>query len=195
MTQLDEEHVVLVDESGAAIGTAPKRTVHHESTPLHLAFSCYVFGADGRLLLTQRAPTKRTWPDVWTNTACGHPASGETAAEAVRRRCDEELGLQLEALRLVLPAFRYRAVMSSGVVENELCPVFTATIVHDPVSDPSEVAATEWVDWAPFRDDVLTGRRAVSPWCVEQVRALVELGPDPSAWPTRDESELPPAAR
>ena len=50
-----EELVVLLDEDGRAIGTMPKAVVHDPDTPLHLAFSCYLFDHDGRLLLTQRA--------------------------------------------------------------------------------------------------------------------------------------------
>ncbi len=186
------EQVVLLDEEGRAIGTADKAGVHHAATPLHLAFSCYVFDRRGRFLLTQRAAAKRTWPAVWTNSACGHPAPGEPFLDGVRRRVGQELGLGLEELRLVLPAFRYRAVMADGTVENEMCPVTVALTSDDPRPDPAEVDEAVWVDWAGFRADVLAGRREVSPWCVQQVAALPA---DPLAAPACPASELPPAAR
>ena len=95
----------------------------------------------------------------------------------------------------MLPAFRYRAVMANGMTENEMCPVFTARTDDVPDVDPDEVAATRWVPWVAFRNDVLAGARAVSPWCVEQVLQLAELGDDPLRWPGAPESDLPPAAR
>lgn len=187
-----DEQVVLLGEDGYAIGAADKAAVHHRETPLHLAFSCYVFDDRGRFLLTQRAASKRTWPAVWTNSACGHPAPGEPFLQGVRRRVGQELGLRLDDLRLVLPAFRYRAVMADGTVENEMCPVTVAVTTDQPEPDPSEVDAAVWVDWAELRADVLAGRREVSPWCVEQVAALPE---DPLAAEHQPTSALPPAAR
>jgi isopentenyl-diphosphate Delta-isomerase len=152
--------------------------VHHASTPLHLAFSCYVFDTAGRLLVTQRALSKPTFPGVWTNTVCGHPAPGEDIEEAVRRRARDELGITLSQLTLVLPRFRYTATMPNGVRENELCPVFTATTADQVRPADTEVEAFDWVTWTDFRDQVLAGTRTVSSWCAEQVPALaaVELG-------------------
>lgn len=176
MTTPGEERVVLLDDDGVAIGTAPKRDVHHRATPLHLAFSCYVFDHDGRFLLTRRALHKRTWPGMWTNSCCGHPAPGELVAHAVSRRVRQELGTDLTDVRLLLADFRYRAVMGNGTVENEVCPVYVATC-PDPRAldaDPDEVATFAWVDWSTFRAEVVAGRRGVTPWCVEQIAALPE---------------------
>jgi isopentenyl-diphosphate Delta-isomerase len=190
------EQVVLLSPDGEAIGTADKAGVHTTETPLHLAFSCYVFRLVDdvpQLLLTQRALHKPTWGGAWTNTACGHPAPGEPLAEAVRRRVGQELGLALDGLRLVLPRFGYRAVMpGTGVVEHELCPVFAATTASEVAPDPDEVAGTRWVDWAAFRAGVLAGEVDVSPWCVEQVAALPA---EPWSAAPADPGELPPAAR
>ena len=185
---------------GAARRGRPGRRHHAQgrrapraTTPLHLAFSCYLFDGGGRLLLTRRALHKPTWPGAWTNSVCGHPAPGEPPADAVRRRVRDEVGVRAEGVRLLLPGFRYRAVMPNGVVENEMCPVFVATTTDEPRPDPAEVADVAWVDWAAFRAGVLDGSREISPWCREQVAALPE-DPLDGARPAPTH-ELPPAAR
>jgi isopentenyl-diphosphate delta-isomerase len=196
----DVEHVVLLDEQGDDIGTMPKSEVHHARTPLHLAFSCYVFDADERLLLTQRALSKSTFPGLWTNTVCGHPAQGEDVVAAARRRAHDELGLALDDVRLVLPAFRYVAAMD-GIVENEMCPVLVATPGVGAggrgavAVNPDEVEDTRWVPWELFARTVLDGSLPVSTWCRLQVEALLALGPGPGSWGAGDAGLLPPAAR
>lgn len=189
------ERVVLVDEDGQAIGSAPKSSVHHDRTPLHLAFSCYVFDHSGRLLVTRRAHHKATFPGVWTNSFCGHPSPGEDMLEAVERRAGQELGLSLGALSVVLPGFRYTAIGENGVRENELCPVFTAVAASVPVADPAEVAELEWVPWTGFRDEVLAGDREVSTWCGLQVAELAAREVADGSFLAAQPEDLPPAAR
>ncbi len=189
------ELVVLLDDDGNAIGAAPKQEVHHQDTPLHLAFSCYVFDEAGSLLLTRRALHKPTFPGVWSNSFCGHPGPGEVFGEALHRRAGQELGIELRDLQLTLPAFRYQATMTNGVRENEMCPVFTAMTSDDVRPDPAEVAATEWVAWESFRDEVLAGRRDVSSWCVQQVAELARREVDVARFSPADRADLPSAAR
>jgi isopentenyl-diphosphate Delta-isomerase len=122
------EEVVLCADDGSAIGTAPKSTVHTTETPLHLAFSCYLFDDAGRVLVTRRAGSKRTWPGARTNSCYGHPSPGESICSAVSRRLADEVGITANAIKLVLPTFRYRAIMPNGALENEFCPVYAAHI-------------------------------------------------------------------
>ena len=166
------EEVVLLAEDGTPIGTADKATVHTTDTPLHLAFSCHLFDGEGRILVTRRALGKATWPGVWTNSFCGHPGPGEAFEDAVRRRARDELGAEIDNLTPVLPDFRYRAVDAAGIVEYEVCPVYTATIVGALDPSPDEVAEWTWADPRTLLTAVEATPWAFSPWLTLQLPAL-----------------------
>ncbi|MGO4382803.1 isopentenyl-diphosphate Delta-isomerase [Specibacter sp. RAF43] len=165
------ELVRLLDEDGRDVGTAEKALVHTADTPLHLAFSCHLLDGRGRTLVTRRALSKLTWPGVWTNSFCGHPAPGETFDEAIGRRAAVELNLSVRDIRAALPDFRYRAVDASGIVENEVCPVYSAAYTGDGVisPNPDEVCDWAWVDIAELKTAVTATPFAFSPWLVRQV--------------------------
>lgn len=168
------ERVVLLDAAGKPTGTAPKRDIHTDHTPLHLAFSCWVLDCDGRLLITRRALSKLTWPGVWTNSFCGHPAPGEAVEEAIYRRGDQELGIARDSfasLEVVLPDFQYRAVDSSGIVENEVCPVYLARLRPGAQlrPNPDEVDSFVWVAPRELIAAAGTTPFAFSPWLVEEL--------------------------
>lgn len=169
------EEVVLLSESGDAIGVADKLAVHSATTPLHLAFSCHVYRADGRVLVTRRALGKPTWPGVWTNSFCGHPAPGEEMDVAIARRASDELGLRVHALEAVLPDFRYRAVDASGIVENEVCPVYRAVARDEVTPNPAEVAEFAWVEPDALEVAAASAPYAFSPWLGWQLEQLARV--------------------
>ena len=97
-TQLDpvqealmKEECLLVDETDKVTGSASKRHCHQldaeGKSPLHRAFSIFLFDAKDRLLLQQRSDAKITFPGLWTNTCCSHPLAVEsemdTSQEAI----------------------------------------------------------------------------------------------------------------
>lgn len=194
---VESEYVVLCGPNHERVGYAPKVEVHQQSTPLHLAFSCYLFDHSGRFLVTWRAESKKTWPGVRTNSCCGHPGPREPVGSAVARRLEYELGVVADRIELMLPEFQYRASMPEGVEENEVCPVYRAVVAEGtPLRpDPDEVRETSWVSWSRFVADALTDPTSVSPWCALQVPELDRLGPDPLAWPVASPDRLPPVAR
>jgi isopentenyl-diphosphate delta-isomerase len=176
MTGPAPERVVLLDSEHREIGAAPKSEVHTANTPLHLAFSCHVFNPAGQVLVTRRALDKKAWPGVWTNSVCGHPGPGEPIADAVRRRADYELGLELQAISTVLPDFSYRAVDASGVVENEFCPVHFSLADGEPRPRASEVSEHLWVEPAALETAAAATPWAFSPWMVWQLRQFAARG-------------------
>lgn len=168
MNQPDEQ-VLLLDDNLRVIGTEDKSRVHTDHTPLHLAFSSYVFNQRNELLLTRRALNKKAWPGVWTNSACGHPMPDEAMSDAVRRRCQWELGLTISEPQLVDNDFRYFAVDASGIIENEYCPVWFTRTDSEPQPHPDEVMDYSWVPVDRLLAGVSAIPAAYSPWLVGQL--------------------------
>lgn len=167
------EQVVLLADDGTPTGVADKAVVHDANTPLHLAFSCHVYNARGQLLVTRRSLNKLTWPGAWTNSFCGHPGPDEESVDAVARRAERELGITVQSLTLALPDFRYWAKDASGVVENEICPVYTATTADTVMPAADEVMAFEWVDPQALLTAVNATPWAFSPWLTLQLPLLL----------------------
>lgn len=90
MTQADfmeKDTVLVLDTDDNVIGSASKKDSHvfRHGQPrgiVHRAFSVFLFDeSTGELLLQQRASTKITFPNVWTNTCCSHPLHGMVPPE------------------------------------------------------------------------------------------------------------------
>lgn len=112
---MKKDECILVDDSDKIVGHSSKYDAHRFESPkqptglLHRAFSVFLFDHDSRLLLQQRAASKITFPNVWTNTCCSHPLHGYDptevddlsmsgnmapgAARAAIRKLEHELGI------------------------------------------------------------------------------------------------------
>lgn len=130
---------------------------------------------DGKLLLQQRASSKITFPDVWTNTCCSHPLAGygETdTPEDVRRgttpgvkraavrKLKQELGIDADELPTSPKAFKFLTRLhywAADVVthgdrspwgEHEIDYILFLTVDRVPTSlkpNPDEVRDVKWV--------------------------------------------------
>jgi len=169
-----EEHVVLVDEANTVLGTAPKATVHQKMTPLHRGFSAFLFYPDGQLLLQQRSHKKKTWPLMWSNSVCGHPALSEDVLDAAQRRMRDELGITAVHALTVASPYRYQ-FSKDGVMENEICPILIGRIANTPTPNPDEVEAVRTVPWDAFLREIAADTEAYSPWCIEEAYILDTL--------------------
>ena len=108
------EECILVDADDKVVGSDTKRNCHlneHIKTgKLHRAFSVFLFNSEGNLLLQQRARSKITFPEYFTNTCCSHPLYREEELEekgtlgvrrAARRKLEHELGIPQEKVFLI----------------------------------------------------------------------------------------------
>lgn len=183
--KLLEERCILVDEDDSVKGWATKRDCHLKENivefgMLHRAFSVFLFNSRGELLMQQRADTKITFPDHYTNTCCSHPLYEEAELEergqigvrrAAQRRIEYELGIpkaeipidQLQFLTRIL----YRAQSSNMWGEHELDYIFF--IQRDVKFKPNinEVKDCRFMDQQEVKDLLRreeAGKVLVTPW-------------------------------
>lgn len=168
-----KDYVVLVNAQNKSLGTMEKLAAHNSNTPLHRAFSLFLFNTQGEFLLQQRALHKKTWPGVWTNSVCGHPKLYERPVAAARRRLAYELGIHDAEISMALPDYRYRAE-KDGIVENEICPVMIGYTAEKPKTNPDEVEAIKWIAWKDWLKEITNSPEEYSPWCVEETQLLVK---------------------
>ena len=166
----DEEYVVLVDEADREIGLERKNKVHSSLTPLHRAFSLFLFRTTKELLLQQRSETKKTWPGIWSNSCCGHPLPGESYERAVLRRTKFELGIELHTVTRISD-YQY-CFSKDGIMENEICPVFIGLYDGRVLPRLDEVQAIQWVKWEDWVKEIFQHPDLYSPWCVEETKLL-----------------------
>ena len=89
MTQKDmmlKDMLITTTASDAVLGPASKYDAHGfgPSSPrgrVHRAFSVFLFDGESRMLITKRAATKITFPEVWTNACCSHQIYGQKVRE------------------------------------------------------------------------------------------------------------------
>ena len=168
---MNTDHVVLVDEQNNILGTAPKSTIHTSNTPLHRAFSVFIFHANSKkLLLQQRSLKKTTWPGVWSNSCCGHPQLNESTIDATHRRIKEELELKLILLEQIAP-YRYNFT-KDGIMENEICPILVGITKNNPTINQNEIKSIKWINWEDFLNNIKSHPNNWSPWCVEETQIL-----------------------
>ncbi|MGX8028763.1 isopentenyl-diphosphate Delta-isomerase, partial [Klebsiella pneumoniae] len=157
--------LVLPPPPSPTLQNFPPLTVN---PPLHPAFSPWLFNTDGQLLVTRRSLEKKAWPGVWTNSVCGHPQQGEIHEEAVIRRCRYELSVEIASLTPVYLTFRYRATDPSGIVGNEVCPVYAARVTSELQVNRDEVMDYQWSDLEAVFRGIDATPWAFSPWMVMQ---------------------------
>ena len=120
--KMEEENVILVNESDVQIGLMPKMEAH-EKALLHRAFSVFIMNDKGETMIQQRAGHKYHSPLLWTNTCCSHQREGESNIQAGKRRLKEEMGFETELKELF--SFIYKAPFDNGLTEHEFDHVMT----------------------------------------------------------------------
>lgn len=100
MTDSDqsEEIIELVDQNDTVIGTVTAKEANVDPTKIHREVGIIIVDSQKRMLLQQRALTKKNAPGVWTVAAAGHIPVGMTPEEAAHMELQEELGFDTQLI-------------------------------------------------------------------------------------------------
>lgn len=155
------ELLILVDENDNEVGLMDK-LLAHQTASLHRAFSLFIFNTKGELLLQQRADEKYHSAGLWSNTCCSHPIHGESISDTMKRRLDEEMGMQCSVEFKF--SFIYKTELENNLTEHELDHVYFGISDDQPMPNPQEVKSWKYMALPDLKKDIHLHPSHYSAW-------------------------------
>ena len=165
-----EDMLILVDPTDRPVGTATKTQAHHDGL-LHRAFSVFLMH-DGKMLIQQRQKDKYHSGGLWANACCSHPRSGETLAQALPRRMEEELGMHCPVTEI--GHFVYRSQYGPHLFEYEYDHVFVGEYDGPLKPNPEEIDQIAWIGLDELREDLIRRPERYSTWFFTAASMVLE---------------------
>ncbi|MFJ8263850.1 NUDIX domain-containing protein [Rummeliibacillus sp. NPDC094406] len=107
----------------------------------HLVVHVCVFNSNNQLLIQQRQPWKKGWPNMWDLTVGGSALAGDDSVTAAERETKEELGLELD-----LSKERPRFTINFPEGFDDYYIITQDVNIEELDLQEDEVQAVKWVD-------------------------------------------------
>lgn len=148
------EYVVVVNESGEAVGTISRDEAHRTGV-LHAIAVTYVENDRRDVLVQIRAKDR-----MHDHSSAGHMEPGESFERTAERELEQELGISGVTLRKI---GRGRSEEGSREDDKFVVHLFDIFVCEgEPTNlQKSEVSDTYWASPRTILDDMATGRRGV----------------------------------
>jgi len=169
---MNNEQVILVDEYDNVLGSIDKMEAHQKGL-LHRAFSVFIFGRRGEMLLQRRALSKYHSPGLWSNTCCSHPQPGEETMLAAQKRLHEEMGFHTPLVKMF--DFIYKVSFENGLTENEFDHVYIGEYNGDIHPNPEEVSDYVFKSMNEIDRELKATPSAYTAWFHIAYRKIAEL--------------------
>jgi len=89
------ESIIFVDENDIPIGTGTREEAWAKGIHMRIV-RAILRNEKGQILSQRRSAEKKSYPNVWTDSASGHVDEGDTYDSAIVRELEEELGVTTE---------------------------------------------------------------------------------------------------
>ncbi|TYP98722.1 isopentenyldiphosphate isomerase [Tenacibaculum adriaticum] len=145
-----DELIDIVDEFGNYTGKTALKSVAHKYGYFHPTVHVWLYTKEEKVLLQQRALTKKVFPGLWDISVAGHVTAGEDILVSATREIKEEIGFQISTNELIKIGTRKHMVNHpNGIIDNEFHHVFVAeltTPINKLIIQEEEVAALQLFD-------------------------------------------------
>ncbi len=145
-----DELIDILTAEGKPTGKTALKSEAHKHGWFHATVHIWLFTSDEKILLQQRAITKKVFPGIWDISVAGHILAGENQFNAAKREIFEEIGLKLEEEELIKIGTRIHQVShKNGIIDNEHHHIFIAELkvpINKLVMQPEEVAGLQLFD-------------------------------------------------
>ena len=142
-----DEIIDILTPEGKFTGKTALKSEAHKHGWFHKTVHIWLFTKDHKVLLQQRALTKKVFPGLWDISVAGHIAAGEKTLEAAKREVFEEIGLELRNEDFIKIGTRKHEVKhTNGILDNEFHHVFIAELkvsVNELTIQKDEVKAIQ----------------------------------------------------
>lgn len=144
--------------------------IHERGVPItapdeyHLVAEIMTFDRSGRLLITQRARQKATFPLMWEFTG-GSVLAGEDSLTGARRELFEETGIRAEKDELV-----FLGTETGSASLHDLYYLVRDVELSELTLQPEEVCAAKWADEEEIAEMVRNG--VFLDWVYERYKRL-----------------------
>lgn len=159
-----DEMLDIVDDQDRVISRAPRSRVLRDYH-IHRIVVCFVFDAEDRVLVHQRAEGASGDRGMWTIVVGGHVLAGESYDAAVRRELHEETGL-------TVPARAVASFQSRTADARQNVKVYAVTADQEPVLSPAAVAQSQFMSIAEINQ--MLSRVEFVPETPQLIKILVE---------------------
>ncbi|MBR2468358.1 MAG: NUDIX domain-containing protein [Clostridia bacterium] len=90
------EQFDVYDNNRVKTGLVLDRGTKLQENQCRLVVHVCIFDEQNQMLIQQRQPFKKGWPNLWDITLSGHSLTGETSQQSAAREMREELGLNYD---------------------------------------------------------------------------------------------------
>lgn len=166
------DKLIWVDLFDNEIGSGEKLETHINNQ-LHRAFSVFIVH-DGKMLIQKRALGKYHSGGLWANACCSHPRWGESLADAVQKRLEEELGIPKGTCEPKELFFFNYFSQYEGLSEYEIDHVFLTDYHGEVHVDYDEIMELRWIALDDLQKELEEKPETFSTWFLIAAPRVIE---------------------